>query len=152
MQAEFFPVGTKVIARRECPGMKANGAIYGYLAAGERGEVIGHTEDGRARISFSGVIHTFDDPLSFVMIELDAIAELAAPRQRVAELEAQRWVPVDAEVIDCNCWGCNRGLSVSGNSIVPVGFGFDADAMILPDDVRLCRLVSPASDGEGGEG
>lgn len=69
-----------------------------------------------------------------------------AQRMVAAGVEAgQRWEPVDAEVIDCDCGGCNRGLSVSKNTIVPVGFGFAADAMILPDDVRFYRLVPQAT-------
>jgi hypothetical protein len=78
----------------------------------------------------------------------DAEAEVTALRQRVAELEAQRWVLAGHMKT-----GMGHGVTLefTPNGDVIVGMPGANAAVRLPDDVRLCRLASPASDGEGGE-
>jgi len=64
-QRQAFPVGAKVVTTKEYPGTTVNTTTYGYLPTGAQGEVIDHTEDGRAVIHFPGYgYHTFssDEP------------------------------------------------------------------------------------------
>jgi hypothetical protein len=63
-----FPVGTKVTTRRDCPGVNgSHDQAYGYIPAGTIGQVVGHTDDGRARIAFDGQIHTFNNLVDMVV-------------------------------------------------------------------------------------
>lgn len=75
----------------------------------------------------------------------DAEAEIERLTQALAAAtERPVWQPVSVEQIDCYC-GCGRALSVGkdGGDIVPLRFD-GLDAMIMPPDYRLCRLVNPA--------
>jgi hypothetical protein len=78
----------------------------------------------------------------------DSETEIEALRQYVAELEVEQWYePVPGMRVDM---GYGLVLEFGPNGHVFATKSGVTDAICLPDDVRLCRLVSPASDGEGG--
>ena len=56
-QKETMRVGTIVTTRTEYPGVTVNDMTYGYLPAGVTGNVIEHTQDGRAVVHFPGYGH-----------------------------------------------------------------------------------------------
>jgi hypothetical protein len=82
-------------------------------------------------------------------LERDA-TEVERLRQRVAELEAQRWVPLPDGNYEIND-RAYVSVECDGRHIMSV-LDMHGVGVRLPANVRLCRLASPASDGEGSEG
>lgn len=90
-QTKILPTGSRVTATREWPGFEHDGLVYGRVPVGATGEVIGHTDDGRARIVFDGQVHTFDDVDSFAVESIadQAFANLVTYCASVPELVEQ---------------------------------------------------------------
>lgn len=91
-------------------------------------------------------LHVKADDLLAINFDLERMTQLERELQ-----EGQAWQVVpDMTTIHCDC-GCKRILIVGedGDNVTMSGYG-NAGIVLLPDHIRLCRLVparQPASDG-----
>lgn len=128
-QIEQYPVGTKVILNQ-----------FGEAV------VTHHCDDGRAVFETSTGGHTFHFPVGWIKKtiapEVDELAQANATIERLRAALAQTWQPINNSKVPCTQFATG-GANQHGDYLVVWSDELNEGTVHLPDDVRLCRKVTP---------